>query len=130
MKPTEEQRHFPRFETAAAKSGASGLSIYIPEMMDAPQTPLDFSSGGFLLSLSKPPATDRGPLSGTIWVNDISLAEFTAKVAWVKEHNGGSPSWTAGLSVKMGEENRDYFASLLTAFLVGEQPEPTDLRNR
>ncbi|MEE9276090.1 MAG: hypothetical protein V3V62_12360, partial [bacterium] len=70
------------------------------------------------------------PLSGTIRVNEISLADFTAEIAWVKEHNGGSLSWTAGLSVEMGEENRDYFASLLTAFLIGEQPKPTDLRNR
>ena len=124
MESTEDQRLFPRFESSPQEGESPGISVFIPDLMDEPQTPKDFSSGGFRLVLSKEPAIPHPPVSCSIKVNEISLAESTAEIAWAQENKTDPPTWTVGLSVEMGNENRDYFASLLTAFLTGNQLDP------
>ncbi|MEE9276746.1 MAG: PilZ domain-containing protein [bacterium] len=124
MEPDWQERHFLRFKAPPAENGDSPLSIYIPDLAEGPVTLLNFSSGGFLISLStSPPEPPRPPFTCSIWVHDISLTEFKAEIVWVRPNEDDPATWAVGVSVDMPEDKRDHYASLLTAMLNGDRPE-------
>ena len=123
MEQSQEERQYPRHKTPLAEDGSSALTLYIPDLSDGPLTPLDFSTGGFLVTLATPPETPRPHVICFIGLLDIALTEFKAEIVRSSKNEGDPPTWTVGLTVEMEDHTRDYFASLLTAMLTGTSPD-------
>ena len=123
MEQSQEERQYPRHKTPLEEDGSSALTLYIPDLSDEALAPLDFSSGGFLVTLTTPPKPPGPHVTCFIGLLDIALTEFKAEIVRSSENEGDPPTWTVGLTVEMEDHTRYYFASLLTAMLTDTPPD-------
>jgi len=109
-----ERRNYTRYDTPRGESAP--FSITVNDLSDEAVEPVDFSAGGFRVIVPAEPDLGR-VVTCSMRVSDITLEGFQAKVVRVEEAPGGSPGWLAALEVQMSDDERDNFASVLTALL-------------
>ena len=116
----EEKRNFIRFDYPTDSSHSpSEFFISVPELSDEPLHPEDFSTGGFKINLPKCPRIGD-KCTCTINLYDITLSGLDATVVHIFENQSDTPSWSVGLSINIGNDERDHLASLMMAFINGE----------
>lgn len=113
MAHESERRDYCRYDTPQGEPAALALSI---KEFSGQVEPLNFSAGGFRVRVSEKP--ELGAIvSCSMRVSDITLEGFQAKVVRVEEVPGAPSQWTIALEVQMSDDERDNFASVLTALL-------------
>ena len=118
---SDEKREFTQFDYKVGSThSAEDFFVSIPEPSDDPLHPEDFSTGGFKINLTKCPRIgDTSPC--TINLYDITLSGLTGTVVHVLENQADPPTWSVGLSINFSEDERDHLASLMMAFIAGEE---------
>lgn len=117
----ERERDFTRFEYPTdGVHSSSEFFVSVPELSDAPLYPEDFSTGGFKLNLSRCPRIGD-KCTCTINLYDIALSGLPSTVVHVFENRSDPPTWSVGLSIDMGDNERDHLSSLMMAFINGEK---------
>lgn len=109
----DERRLHPRHE----ERPASPVFITAPELAEGPIEPVDFSSGGFGVRLSRCPLLGT-VISCTLHVRGVTLSGIRARVAWTREEEGTPRAWAAGLAIQMEEGERDELVTALSGLLA------------
>ncbi|MBI3129616.1 MAG: PilZ domain-containing protein [Candidatus Tectomicrobia bacterium] len=109
----EEKRQDPRHH----KRTASSVFIIAPELSEGPIEPVDFSSGGFGLKLSRCPLLGT-TVSCTLHIGGVTLSGISARVAWTREEASPPRTWAAGLAIQFEEGERDELLIALSGLLA------------
>lgn len=109
----EERRQIPRHH----KRPASSVFVMASELADGPIEPVDFSSGGFGLKLSRCPLLGT-VISCTLHIGGVIVSGIPARVAWTREEAGPSSTWAVGLAIQFEERERDELMIALSGLLT------------
>ena len=111
----EERRQHPRYESGQVK--APSLYLTAHDLADGPIGPVDFSSGGFGVRLSRRPL-QGSVVSCTLHVRGVALSGIPVRVSWIREEEGPPRVWSVGLAVQMDEDERGDFVTAMTGLLA------------
>ncbi|MEK6711429.1 MAG: PilZ domain-containing protein [Nitrospinota bacterium] len=110
-----DRRQYLRFDHRPGER--TSLYLTSPSLAEGPIEPVDFSSGGFGVEVPRRPQLGE-EVACTLHVSGLAMSGIRARVAWTRPAGEGGHGWAAGLAVLMDDDERDQFASALTALLA------------